>query len=166
MTKLPDNLAKIRDERKLRYLSDEAENSFTEGFDAGAEAMRTYMQAQGNIDKLVDRFLAWSLPKSVCSDFCVTEPNYPHDRVGTNLLTAHETKQMFEYLFEQSLIDNGMQAEMDRLVDVLEEVAKMRYTIFSPEPENEMHTEIRETEESIKARKALSYYRAWRDKQR
>jgi hypothetical protein len=47
---------------------------------------------------LVDRFLAWPLPKSVRSDPCVTV-DYPHQRSGTNLLTADEARQMFEYLF-------------------------------------------------------------------
>ena len=49
--------------------------------------------------KLVDRFLSWPLPTSVCSDQCVCVPNYPN-RVGTNLLTADEAKQMIEYLLE------------------------------------------------------------------
>jgi hypothetical protein len=51
------------------------------------------------IKALVDRFLAWPLPKSVRSDRCVTE-DYPHTRYGTNLLTAEEARQMFEYLFK------------------------------------------------------------------
>lgn len=49
------------------------------------------------IDRLVDRFLAWPLPKSVCSDACASQPDYPH-RSGTNLLTAGEARQMFEYV--------------------------------------------------------------------
>lgn len=53
-----------------------------------------------DIDTLVDRFLAWPLPASVCSDLCVTQPhgNFAHLRAGTNLLTATEARQMFEYL--------------------------------------------------------------------
>jgi hypothetical protein len=51
-----------------------------------------------NIEQLVDRFLAWPLPKSVASDPCVTDRDYPHQRVGTNLLTADEARQMIEYL--------------------------------------------------------------------
>lgn len=47
-----------------------------------------------NIDKMVDRFLAWPLPQSVCSDRCVCEPNYRYPRSGTSLLTAEEAKQM------------------------------------------------------------------------
>lgn len=54
-----------------------------------------------DIKKLVDRFLAWPLPKSVCSDTCVTDPSYPHPRIGTNLLTAAEAEQMLRYVLEQ-----------------------------------------------------------------
>ena len=50
------------------------------------------------IDGLVDRFLAWPLPKTVCADGCATNPNYPHPRSGTNLLNAPEARQMIEHL--------------------------------------------------------------------
>jgi hypothetical protein len=45
------------------------------------------------IDKMVDDFLRWPLPDSVCADGCATKqgPN----RVGTNLLSAIEAKEMF-----------------------------------------------------------------------
>ena len=55
-----------------------------------------------DIDRLVARFLAWPLPDSVCSDLCATKQGYPH-RSGTNLLSAAEAKQMFEYLLNQAL---------------------------------------------------------------
>ena len=55
---------------------------------------------ESRIDYLVGRFLAWELPKTVCSDTCVSDPNY-NPRYGTNLLTADEAKQMFEYLFNK-----------------------------------------------------------------
>ncbi len=56
-----------------------------------------------DLAQLVNRFLVWPLPKTVSSDFCVTEPNYPHARVGTNLLTADEARQMLEYIFAEGL---------------------------------------------------------------
>lgn len=49
------------------------------------------------VDSLVEKFLAWPLPKSVCADMCATRPETLH-RSGTNLLTATEAKEMFEYL--------------------------------------------------------------------
>lgn len=55
-----------------------------------------------NIDSLVDRFLKWKLPASVCSDVCVTDKDYaatfPGLRSGTNLLTDDEARQMIEHL--------------------------------------------------------------------
>ena len=54
-------------------------------------------RAAVNVDALVDRFLAWPLPASVCSDLCATKQGYPH-RSGTNLLSAVEAKAMLEYV--------------------------------------------------------------------
>lgn len=50
------------------------------------------------LEALVSRFLGWKLPKSVCSDLCVTHSNHPHERSGTNLLTADEARQMLEHV--------------------------------------------------------------------
>lgn len=49
------------------------------------------------LQTLVDRFLAWPLPATVCADGCASDPSYPH-RSGTNLLTADEAKAMFVYV--------------------------------------------------------------------
>jgi hypothetical protein len=46
---------------------------------------------------MVERFLNWPLPGSVCSDQCATKQDYPN-RIGTNLLTADEARQMLEYV--------------------------------------------------------------------
>ena len=66
-----------------------------------ADAQATIADLQGqvevNVDALVDRFLAWPLPASVCSDLCATKQGYPH-RSGTNLLSAVEAKAMLEYV--------------------------------------------------------------------
>jgi hypothetical protein len=51
-----------------------------------------------DLDAMVDRFLAWPLPASVCSDLCVTYVDYPHSRSGTNLLTAAEARAMLGYV--------------------------------------------------------------------
>ena len=52
---------------------------------------------------MVDRFLAWPLPDSVCSDTCVTERNFGvaqgwPKRSGTSLLTADEAEQMLRHV--------------------------------------------------------------------
>jgi hypothetical protein len=53
------------------------------------------------IDSLVDKFLSWPLPESVCSDLCVTEYD-TKGRIGTNLLTADEARQMLEHVLGES----------------------------------------------------------------
>jgi hypothetical protein len=54
------------------------------------------------INKLVDKFLSWPLPKSVCSDLCVSDSNYKFPRYGTSLLSAEEAKQMLEYVLQEN----------------------------------------------------------------
>ena len=46
-------------------------------------------------EAMVDRFLAWELPQSVCVDLCAAAMNWPN-RHGTNLLTATEAREMLE----------------------------------------------------------------------
>lgn len=55
--------------------------------------------SEKSLSALVDKFLAWKLPQSVCSDTCVTDSKYKYPRSGTNLLSATEARQMIEYLF-------------------------------------------------------------------
>ena len=56
-----------------------------------------------DISKLVDRFLAWPLPKTVRPDLCVMYlDKWPHQAFGTSLLTADEARQMFEYVLSES----------------------------------------------------------------
>lgn len=50
------------------------------------------------VKEMVDRFLSWKLPKTVCPDAATTDPLYPYDLHGTNLLTADEARQMIEHL--------------------------------------------------------------------
>jgi len=57
-----------------------------------------------HIDELVNRFLAWKLPQTVCADLCATDNKYPHSRSGTNLLTAIEARQMLEYVLGRSFV--------------------------------------------------------------
>lgn len=67
----------------------------TEGADV-AEVVN--QQRDAELQAMVDRFLAWPLPDSVCSDTCVTMRPYAFPRSGTNLLTADEARQMLEYV--------------------------------------------------------------------
>ncbi|MFN3075976.1 MAG: hypothetical protein ABT940_03660 [Alphaproteobacteria bacterium] len=54
------------------------------------------------INELVDKFLSWPLPDSVCADLCAMKQGYPH-RSGTTLLSAIEAKQMMEHLFTDTI---------------------------------------------------------------
>lgn len=67
--------------------------------------IRREVNARGSSEhrRLIERFLSWPLPRSVRSDVCVTM-DYPHPRTGTNLLTADEARQMFEYLFAPAAV--------------------------------------------------------------
>lgn len=51
------------------------------------------------LKRAVDRFLSWPMPDSVCSDLCATIRGYKN-RIGTNLLTADEARQMLEYVLK------------------------------------------------------------------
>lgn len=58
--------------------------------------------AKGEItDAMVNRFLTWPLPESVCSDLCATMRGAPH-RSGTSLLSAEEARQMLEHVLVKS----------------------------------------------------------------
>jgi len=50
------------------------------------------------LNEMVNRFLSWRLPDSVCADGCAVAINYPHPRYGTNLLTADEARQMLQHV--------------------------------------------------------------------
>jgi hypothetical protein len=66
-----------------------------------------------DIDRLVDRFLAWPLPSSVCPDGCVMNRDYPY-RVGTNLLTADEAKAMFIHALGREAAMDARGGEKDK----------------------------------------------------
>lgn len=51
------------------------------------------------VRKLVDRFLAWSVPTSVRPDNLDANGRMGTGGTGTNLLSADEARQMFEFLF-------------------------------------------------------------------
>lgn len=61
------------------------------------------------INKMVDRFLAWPLPKDFAPDCGISFDGRKDDKynknktwpVGTNLFTAEQARQMIEYLFSE-----------------------------------------------------------------
>ena len=92
------------------------------------------------LDVLVDRFLAWHLPESVCSDSCATERGNPN-RTGTNLLAADEARQMLEHVL-QGFVPSAIapisgvklvklfKDERDEAVKLLQESLEYRETGF------------------------------------
>ncbi len=54
------------------------------------------------IENMVDAFLRWPLPDSVCADLCATERGYKHGRTGTSLLTHPEAKAMLLAVMESA----------------------------------------------------------------
>lgn len=74
-----------------------------------------------NIDKMVDRFLAWKLPGDFGPDAGVTfnpghiAPSSPHWPTGTNLLTVDQTRQMFEHVTADEPAE-GLQPHQQRVI--------------------------------------------------
>jgi hypothetical protein len=73
---------------------------------------------RNEMNKLVDRFLSWPLPDSVCADLVATKQGEPH-RSGTNLLSAIEAKQMLEHVI-------GAELESLRQQDILRDLEIVR----------------------------------------
>ncbi len=65
---------------------------------------------------MVNAFLKWKLPESVCSDTCVTRQG--PGRIGTNLLTMGETIQMLQEvvcpIIRRYLAIDPLRAELER----------------------------------------------------
>ena len=68
---------------------------------------------------LIDRFLRWPLPESVCADLCATKQGA--GRIGTNLLTASEAQQMFEYVLSAAAGRDELQHRREKRLAVIEE---------------------------------------------
>jgi hypothetical protein len=56
---------------------------------------------------MVDRFLSWPLPKSVCSDTCCSDSKYQFPRFGTSLLAADEARAMLEHVLRSAQQHGG-----------------------------------------------------------
>lgn len=79
------------------------------------------MTREAVMQMLVNKFLAWPLPPTVCSDLCATKQDYPH-RSGTTLLSAGETRQMVEHLFTE-IVDQSI-AQRETIARLEGELAK------------------------------------------
>lgn len=96
------------------------------------------------IDALVNRFLTWPLPQSVCADLCATDSSYAHPRSGTSLLTETEAEQMIRHVlageidYREYCAARGPEEQPDGTLESLATVAAMLET-YGPEcfPANE-----------------------------
>ena len=70
--------------------------------DLNAAPSSTKCTSVDSVNAIVNRFLAWPLPDSVCSDPCASMPGYK-GRIGTNLLNSIETRQMLTYVLQPIL---------------------------------------------------------------
>lgn len=64
-------------------------------------SVEDYNDARKVTDEMVNRFLAWRLPESVCVDLCCIKYG-EKDRIGTQLLTADEARAMLEYVLAKT----------------------------------------------------------------
>ena len=82
---------------------------------------------------MVNAFLKWPLPKSVCADRCCSEPEYKH-RSGTNLLTMGEAVIMMQEVVCR-IVNREMktlQTELSTAREVMERSART-LTRWAPE---------------------------------
>jgi hypothetical protein len=87
------------------------------------------------MDKLIDRFLAWPLPDSVCPDACTINKRAHGAPIptGTNLLSAIEARQMLEHVLADTIQIplaeyEKLKADAERL-DYLDTLTKRRLRI-------------------------------------
>ncbi|MDE2104237.1 MAG: hypothetical protein KGL39_43775 [Patescibacteria group bacterium] len=90
------NLAKLEADYPKNKSNGQAHRSA-----ATTERTNSNVGSKEFVSRLVDRFLQWPLPESVCADLCATKQQA--GRIGTNLLTATEAKEMIEYLLGPAL---------------------------------------------------------------
>ncbi len=86
------------------------------------------------VEEITNSFLRWPLPDSVCADGCATKQG--PGRVGTNLLTYTETKQMINDLVRPILEkQKAQQTRINTLESALADIRHRAYTakIFLPD---------------------------------
>jgi hypothetical protein len=85
-------------------------------------------------DELVARFLSWPLPDSVCADLCATQQQSPSSppRVGTNLLTADEARQMLRHVLGGETSSRADRTDQDVILyAMVEGLHAMIYGVYS-----------------------------------
>jgi len=83
------------------------------------ETMKDGERAAFDFKTLVNRFLAWPLPKSVAADGCATNNAYPFPRSGTNLLNGEEAEAMLRYVLAEARAASPQSALSDEQIQAL-----------------------------------------------
>lgn len=52
-----------------------------------------------DLDRLANRLMGWPIPHGMTCDLCMTMPDYPHPRSGTNMIGVSDARAMLEWLF-------------------------------------------------------------------
>jgi hypothetical protein len=65
--------------------------------------------SEANLDALAERFCACPLPEGVAADLCATDPSYPHQRMGTNLLSVAQAKEVLRFTLSGFPLHDGEQ---------------------------------------------------------
>lgn len=55
------------------------------------------------LNRLAERFCQAPLPADVCADSCASMVDYPHPRMGTNLLTVAQAKEVLRFVLAGEL---------------------------------------------------------------
>lgn len=63
----------------------------------GGPTKRTALAREQLISEMVNRFLSWTVPSTLVSDPCMTDPNYLY-RHGTNIMNAEQAREMLLYV--------------------------------------------------------------------
>jgi len=62
----------------------------------------------------VDRFLGWKLPDDFSPDGGISFKKGPFDTIGTNLFTAQQAQEMFEYVLDTNALAEAALLEIRR----------------------------------------------------
>jgi hypothetical protein len=89
-------LREAQEARQARRMQRERERGVIN--EVAARSAEVEAEPAPDFKLLVNRFLAWPLPKTVVADGCATDSSYPHPRSGTNLLNADEAEAMLRYV--------------------------------------------------------------------
>lgn len=100
--------------------------------EAACEVVLAGFRSKPMLDKMVDRFLAWPLPFSVCADLVATKQS--EGRIGTNLLTAIEARQMLEHVLSPRAEPGAPSKDDERNRQIGIGLEYLRRELAEPEP--------------------------------